>query len=60
MLAIPLPSVQPTCPPCTQLSTLVLAYAIAAQSHRGQKCADGLNYLEHPIAVVRKRPGIPH
>ena len=53
MLAIPLSSVQTTCPSCTQLSTLVVAHAIAAQAHRGQKRADGLDYLEHPIEVVR-------
>lgn len=50
------PSSQPahrSCPPCTRLSMIVSAQAIAAQAHRGQKRADGQDYLEHPIEVVR-------
>lgn len=43
----------PNCPPCTHLNTLVVAHAIASQAHRGQKRADGHDYLEHPIEVVR-------
>ena len=53
MLATSFPTTPPTCPPCSQLSTLVVAHAIAAQAHRGQKREDGQDYLEHPIEVVR-------
>lgn len=35
------------------LELIVIAQSLAAQAHRGQKRADGNDYIEHPIEVVR-------
>lgn len=35
------------------LELIVSAQSLAAQAHRGQKRADGNDYIEHPIEVVR-------
>jgi (p)ppGpp synthase/HD superfamily hydrolase len=50
------PSSQPaqrSCPPCAQLNLIVNGHAIAGQAYRGIKRADGQDYSEHPIEVVR-------